>query len=110
MKLSAARACALLVIVAFMAVPMLPASAQQPRRGGTLRIAHIGEPPTLDHHWTTAVITGDIMHNVNEGLFALTNKYEPRPLLVEKWSMAPDRMTYTFTLRRGVRFHNGKEL
>ncbi len=110
MTRSRARAGALIVIVALVAVPLAPAWAQQPRRGGALRIAHIGEPPTLDQHWTTATITGDIMHNVNEGLFALTSKYEPRPLLVEKWSMSPDRVTYTFTLRRGVRFHNGKDL
>ncbi|MGH2373865.1 MAG: ABC transporter substrate-binding protein [bacterium] len=112
MTVSPGRGCTLVVIVALIALPMLPAAAQQPqpRRGGTLRIAHIGEPPTLDQHWTTAVITGDIMHNVNEGLFALTSKYEPRPLLAEKWTISPDRLTHTFTLRRGVKFHNGKDL
>ncbi|MDR7555529.1 MAG: ABC transporter substrate-binding protein [Armatimonadota bacterium] len=90
----------------------LPVAAQQPtpRRGGVLRIAHIGEPPTLDQHWTTAAITGHIMHHVNEGLFALNSKFEPKPMLVEKWTTSGDRLTYTFTLRRGIKFHNGKDL
>ncbi len=104
------RIVALLVILAIMAVLQVPALAQQPRRGGALRIAHIGEPPTLDLHWTTAAITGHITYNVYEGLFALTSKFEPKPMLVDKWTMSADRLTYTFTLRKGIKFHNGKEL
>jgi peptide/nickel transport system substrate-binding protein len=104
---------ALALVIALVAVlalvPPAPTAAQQPRRGGTLRIAHIGEPPTLDQHWTTAAITGHIMYHVNEGLFALTGKYEPRPMLVDKWTMSRDRLTYTFALRK-VKFHNGKDL
>jgi peptide/nickel transport system substrate-binding protein len=100
----------LALTLALVLAPLVPGGAQTPRRGGVLRIAHIGEPPTLDQHWTTAAITGHIMYNVNEGLFALTSKYEPRPMLVDKWTMSADRLTYTFTLRRGVKFHNGKDL
>jgi peptide/nickel transport system substrate-binding protein len=87
-----------------------PTYAQQPRRGGVLRVATIGEPPTLDLHATTTAITAQITYNIYEGLFALTSKYEPRPMLVDRWTMTPDRRTYTFTLRRGVRFHDGSEL
>jgi peptide/nickel transport system substrate-binding protein len=112
MKFLLTRACALAVIfiLVFVLLPLVPTSAQQPRRGGVLRIAHIGEPPTLDQHWTTAAITGHIMYNVNEGLFALNSKFEPKPMLVDKWTISNDRLTYTFTLRKGVKFHNGKDL
>ncbi len=112
MKFLPVRASVLVVILALMVLPLIPASAQpqpQPRRGGALRIAHIGEPPTLDQHGTTAAITSHIMYHVNEGLFALNNKFEPKPMLVDKWTISGDRLTYTFTLRK-VKFHNGKDL
>ncbi|MDQ7841002.1 MAG: ABC transporter substrate-binding protein [bacterium] len=110
MRFLPGRAVALAVILALVLLPLIPSAAQQPRRGGALRIAHIGEPPTLDQHWTTAAITGHIMNHVNEGLFAVNRKFEPKPVLVDKWTLSPDRLTYTFTLRRGVKFHNGKDL
>lgn len=97
-------------VVAVLAVAPLGAAPSQPRRGGVLRVAHIGEPPTLDLHLTTAVIVQDIMLHVYEGLFAMTSRFEPRPMLVEAWKVSPDRLTYTFTLRKGVRFHHGREL
>ncbi len=110
MRILASRIIGLTLLVTLLLLTLVPTLAQQPRRGGVLRIATIGEPPTLDQHWTSATISGDVMHNVNEGLFALSNRYEPKPLLVEKWTMSPDRVTYTFTLRKGIKFHNGKEM
>ncbi len=92
------------------AVPQVSLLDAQPRRGGVFRMAHIGEPPTLDLHLTTAVIVGDIMGHVYEGLFALNSRFEPKPMLVDTWTVSPDRLTYTFRLRRGVRFHHGREL
>jgi len=92
---------------------MLPASPQadaQPRRGGVFRMAHIGEPPSLDLQATTAAITYHIMLHVAETLFAMDSKFETRPLLVDTWTMSRDRLTYTFNLRRGVRFHHGREM
>jgi ABC-type oligopeptide transport system substrate-binding subunit len=61
--------CALLalLLVVGLVPPALDATPGQPVRGGVLRIAHSGEPPTLDLHWTTAVITRDIMGHVYEG-------------------------------------------
>lgn len=98
------------VVAALLLLPVAPAAGQQPRRGGVFRMAHIGEPPTLDLHLTTAVIVQDIMLHVYEQLFALTSRFEPKPMLVDTWQVSPDRLTYTFRLRRGVRFHHGREL
>ncbi|MGH2397559.1 MAG: ABC transporter substrate-binding protein, partial [bacterium] len=81
-----------------------------PLRGGVLRVAHTGEPPTLDLHWTTGAPTQDVAIHIYEGLFALTSRYEARPMLVDRWSLTPDRRTYTFVLRRGVLFHHGREV
>jgi peptide/nickel transport system substrate-binding protein len=86
------------------------APADRPVRGGTLRIAHTGEPPTIDLHWTSGAPTQDVAVHIFEGLFALSSRYEPKPLLVERWNVTPDRRTYTFVLRRGIQFHHGREM
>jgi peptide/nickel transport system substrate-binding protein len=88
-----------------------PAAAQDtPRPGGVLKAAMIGEPPTLDLHWTTAVITQEIAFHIYEGLFTYDAKYAPIPMLAESYAMTPDGRRYTFVLRKGVRFHTGKEM
>jgi peptide/nickel transport system substrate-binding protein len=88
-----------------------PAAAQDtPRMGGVLKAAMIGEPPTLDLHWTTAVITQEIAFHIYEGLFTYDAKFAPTPMLAESHTMTPDGRRYTFALRKGVRFHTGKEM
>ena len=87
--------------------PSKPAAAA---KGGVLRVALIGEPPTLDAHATTAVITREIVVNMYEGLFALDAKYQPAPLLAERADVADGGKRFTIQLRSNVRFHNGKTL
>ena len=84
--------------------------AQSPRKGGVLRIGMTGEPPTLDAHATTAVITREIVINVYEGLFALDAKYQPAPLLAERAEALDGGKRYVVHLRNNVKFHNGKTL
>ena len=99
-----------LLTAAFL-VPLASASGQQtPQRGGVLRIAHVGDPPSLDTHMTGGAVPTHILNNVYEGLFAMDSKFQPRPMLAERLDLSPDRRTYTFTLRRGVRFHHGREM
>lgn len=104
-----------LVVLAVL-TPILMASsgsaalADLPVRGGTLRVAHSGEPPTIDLHWTSGAPTQDVAIHIFEGLFALSSRYEAKPMLVEQWTVSPDRQRYTFALRRGVLFHHGREL
>jgi len=43
-------------------------------------------------------------------LVTFNRKYEVVPMLATKWEMAPDGLSYTFHLRQGVKFHNGKEM
>jgi len=88
-----------------------PAAAQEtPRSGGVLKAAMIGEPPTLDAHLTTAVITYNVMWHVYETLYTLDRNFEPAPMLADGHTVSDDGRRYTVTLRRGVKFHNGKEL
>jgi peptide/nickel transport system substrate-binding protein len=88
-----------------------PLGAQeQPKMGGVFKAAMIGEPPTLDLHTTTAVIVQQITWHVFEGLYTYDKSYNPIPLLVDSHAVTDKGRTYTFKLRRGVKFHNGKEL
>jgi peptide/nickel transport system substrate-binding protein len=87
-----------------------PAQSPTPRKGGVLRVGMIGEPPTLDAHATTAVITREIGINVFEGLYALDGKYQPAPLLAEGHEVLDGGRRYAIRLRKDVKFHNGKAL
>ena len=103
------RSVALLFVVA-VAVPGLAVAQEQPRMGGILKVAMIGEPPTLDLHTTTAVITQQIMWHVFETLYTYDKSYNPIPLLVEGHTVSYNGRTYTFKLRKGVKFHNGRDM
>jgi len=87
-----------------------PAVSQTPRKGGILKIGMIGEPPTIDGHATTAVITREIGINMFEGLYALDAKFQPVPLLAEGQEILDGARRYVIRLRSDVKFHNGKPL
>ena len=75
-----------------------------------LRIAVTAQPETLDNHITTATMASDIGRNIFETLVTLNSDYQPVPMLAETVEKSDDGKTYTFHLREGVKFHNGKEL
>src|SRR5258705_11727861 len=88
-----------------------PAAAQEtPRMGGVLKVASIGEPPTLDIPMSTATLVYEIMWPVNESLLTYDKNFNPVPLLAESWTLADKGLRYTIVLRKGVKFHNGKEM
>ena len=97
-----------LLLSVLLVTPVL--AQEQPRMGGILKVAMIGEPPGLDLHTTTAVITQQIMWHVFETLYTYDRHYNPIPLLVDRHAVTDNGRTYTFELRRGVKFHNGREM
>lgn len=78
--------------------------------GGTLKVAMIGEPPTLDIHQSTGTIIGLVMWNVYEPLFAWDADFAVIPMLAEGHEVTDDGLLHTITLRQGVPFHNGEEM
>jgi peptide/nickel transport system substrate-binding protein len=102
------------VVIAAIAVLALGAlvmsTVAAPRRGGTLRIAEIGEPLTLDTVATTADLTSIITLPIFEELFTFDADWKIQPLLVESYTQSKDGLTYTFKVRKNVPFHNGKEM
>lgn len=90
-----------------------PALAQQPKRGGVLRIAE-REAPGLDPHLSVSFLTHSYVSLAYSQLVRFPNGPEQKhpadfsilPDLAEKWTVSPDGKAYTFVLRKGVRFHN----
>jgi peptide/nickel transport system substrate-binding protein len=99
-----------LVLLATLAGSVSAPAQEQPRPGGILKSAMIGEPPSLDLHWTTAVITQQIAWHIYETLYTYDRNFEPIPLLAESHAVGDGGRRYTIRLRRGVRFHSGKEM
>lgn len=63
---------------------------------------------SLDPHKAVAAGTKEVMFNVFEGLMKPTSDGDLIPAIAESYEVSPDRLTYTFTLRQGVKFHNGE--
>ena len=92
-----------LVSTALVAGSALEAVAQ--KKGGVLKVGNLGEPPTLDVHWTTATITEVLANHIYEGLYSLDAKSQPIPMLAESMpAVSKDGLTYTFKLRQGIKF------
>ena len=62
---------------------------------------------TLDPFWTTQTIAGIHGMLVYDTLFGNDQDMRPRPQMVDKHDISADRKTYTFTLRDGLKFHDG---
>ena len=100
-------------VLTLLAACCAPAAAQDPgapRVGGRLRIATIGEAPSLDLHLATGQVTQQIMGNVFETLYAYDGRFNPIPLLAQGHAVSDGGTRYTIALRRGVRFHSGREM
>jgi len=75
-----------------------------------LHIALTAQPPTLDTHMTVSQASLDVARNIFEQLYTLDENYNPTPELAEGVKISNDGLVYTFPIRKGVYFHNGKEL
>ncbi|HEY7648899.1 MAG TPA: ABC transporter substrate-binding protein [Methylomirabilota bacterium] len=78
------------------------------KRGGTLRFVPHADLKVLDPIWTTAYITRNHGYMIYDTLFALDANLQIRPQMVEKHSVSKDGMKYSFTLRDGLKFHDGQ--
>ncbi len=62
---------------------------------------------SLDPIWTTAYITRNFGYMVYDTLFALDKDLKPQPQMVDKWTVSDDKLSYSFTLRDGLKWHDG---
>ncbi|MFG1477837.1 ABC transporter substrate-binding protein [Xanthobacter sp. V4C-4] len=105
----AVLAASVLALAAACGVPSAtPAAADSPTRGGTLSIILNPDPVTLTPVANVAQPTQLVAGNVFDGLVSYDFDLTPRPQLAERWEVAPDGLTLTFHLRRGVKWHDGQ--
>jgi peptide/nickel transport system substrate-binding protein len=97
-----------LVVAAALALAApLPVLAQ--KRGGTLTYTYHPEPTAMSTISTTAVPVSLIASKIYESLLEYEGAgMKPVPGLAESWTVSKDQKTYTFKLRSGVAWHDGK--
>lgn len=79
--------------------------------GPLLRIAGpVDDYPSLDPAQTRDQTTAFLIRHLFRGLVALDTNLEPVPELAERIEISADRLTYTFLLRQGVVFHDGRPI
>ncbi len=97
---------AVLILTAALSI----AGAAQAQANKTrVTLAMVLEPTGLDPTIAPAAAIGEIVHyNVLEGLTKINVDGAVTPLLAESWTMDPDGKSYTFKLRKGVKYHDGE--
>jgi peptide/nickel transport system substrate-binding protein len=85
-------------------------TASSPKQGGVLKVGVTADAVGFDPHLVDAYSSGLVIEQVYNGLLKLDDKMQVQPDLAETWDVAPDGLSYTFKLRQGVKFHNGREL
>ena len=87
-----------------------PQTAEAQKRSPMLVFGQEAPPPTLDPHFSTSIATRNVAMHIFEQLVTRDENNAVIPELAEGWQVSPDGLTYTFKIRTGVRFHNGKPL
>jgi peptide/nickel transport system substrate-binding protein len=90
------------------AVAAFAASTAFAQAQTTLRAVMHSDLKIVDPIWTTAYITRNHGYMIYDTLFSMDEKGEIKPQMVEKYDESADKLTYTFTLRDGLLWHDGK--
>ena len=95
----------MLRIMAGLAALALPFSAMAQEK--VLKAVMHADVRVIDPIWTTQTIANIHGALVYDTLFGNDANQKPQPQMVGKYEISPDRLTYTFTLRDGLKFHDG---
>src|SRR5271169_1244073 len=74
----------------------------------TIKAVMHSDVKILDPIWTTAYIQRNFGYMVWDTLFAMDEKFEVKPQMVDKYDVSADKLTWTFTLRDGLVWSDGK--
>lgn len=86
---------------------VMDAAAGQPQRGGTLKVGMVSQPSVLDPThgaWNVGLFAGNLFGMILE----TDDKMKIGPGMVESWSADYTNKTYSFTFRKGIKWHDGK--
>ncbi len=110
-RISTGMRATLLAGIALLVADVAAAQAFQcGRRGGNLVFAQEAKANSLDQHVSSTISTRNIAMNVFESLMTRDENMAPMPELAAEVIESADKLVYTFKLRQGIKFHNGKEL
>ena len=79
-----------------------------PLEAQTLRVVMHSDLKILDPIWTTAYIVRNHGYMVYDTLLSVDEKLQIKPQMLDKYEISDDKLTYTFTLRDGLLWHDGK--
>ena len=79
----------------------------EPKQGGSVTVGTTDEPDTLNPYLTQLVGGSDLTTGIMDTLMRYDSTQTLIPALAESFEISDDGLTYTFTLREGVTFHNG---
>ena len=91
-------------------VAATPEASVVPRYGGKYNVPLSSEPETLDPAFITDIYAVTVANNLYDGLVQFDKDLNIVPAISDMWRISRDRKTYTFQLRQGVHFHNGREV
>ncbi len=77
-------------------------------RGSRLTAGISGEPDRFDPHLTSAYASFQILENIYDTLVEPGDDLAMQPALATRWEVSDDNLAWTFHLRNGVRWHNGR--
>jgi len=89
---------------------LVAAVAAGPAEAKALRLNVEADPATLSPIQNSELISGDIIDNMYEGLTAIDKDGRVVPALAERWQAIDEGKGFRFQLRKGVKFHSGREL
>ncbi len=83
---------------------------EPPNHGGIYRIPLEFSPRTLDPALSRDIYSTTVIQQIFDGLVQFDKDLNTVPAIAKSWEISPDGLTYTFHLREGVRFHNGRKV
>src|SRR5215204_4533158 len=95
-------------LAAMAAGTLLAGAAPALAQGKVLKFVQHGNLTILDPVWTTAYVTRNHGYLIYDTLFAADGNYAAKPQMVDKYEVSPDKLVWTFTLRDGLEWHDGK--
>ncbi|MDO5532058.1 ABC transporter substrate-binding protein [Sutterella sp.] len=97
-------------LAGFAACLTLAGAAGAANAESVIRIVPNADLKILDPFWTTAFVTRHHGYMIYDTLFGLTQKGEIKPQMIDTWTVSPDNMHYSFTLREGLKFSDGTDV